>query len=95
MNQSTSTLTADENEPRQDNDGGFDDFDMGAPEEADESAENPLPFHNDVIPIFTNTKPEPLSYSKRAKRVDVQKLKENIWSQMNEAEADELEVPCL
>jgi condensin complex subunit 2 len=58
-----------------------------------ESIADALPFHNDVIPpafITQINKVVPLSYSKKAKRVDVQKLKENIWHQMNEIDMDQV-----
>lgn len=53
-----------------------------------ESIDDNLPFHNESIPpaFSSQQKVEPLSFSKKAKRVDVQKLKENIWNQMGELE---------
>ena len=58
-----------------DDGGGFDDvYDAGAPVEAGEQ---------DLLAATQGqsrrVKPETVNYAKRAKRVDVRKLKENIW----------------
>ncbi|KAJ1306772.1 hypothetical protein OPQ81_007758 [Rhizoctonia solani] len=61
----------------EDDDGGFDDGDGGIPQ-ADEE---------DLIAATQGTlkraRPEHINYTKRAKRVDVRMLKENIWKGLN------------
>lgn len=56
-----------------DENGGFDLGDDSGPDDPIDSQEQHVSF---------NAKPMPLTFSKKAKRVDVQKLKENIWGQM-------------
>lgn len=47
---------------------------------------NPVEYGDQLVDGHVRVKPTPLIFSKTAKRVDVQKLKENLWSKIDEEE---------
>ena len=74
--------------------GGFDDDGNDDADQIDYPTTLNLPLENinsveygdQLVDGHVRVKPTPLIFSKTAKRVDVQKLKENLWSKIDEEE---------